>query len=87
LSIEPPNTDPDATPQAFAQELARRLENTRQIELERTLRRLKHLDERDKQHVDELTRQLVSSVIGLPLARLTGANHHLPAAQDLFGPD
>jgi glutamyl-tRNA reductase len=87
LSVEPLSADTDATPQAFAQELARRLENTRQAELERTLRRMSHLDEADKQRIDELSRQLVSSVIGLPIDRLKDARHHLPAARDLFGLD
>jgi glutamyl-tRNA reductase len=87
LSIETLNTDTAATPQAFAEELALRLEFTRQAELERALRRMSHLDEADKQRIDELSRQLVGSIIGLPLDRLRKARHHLPAARELFGLD
>jgi glutamyl-tRNA reductase len=87
LSIEPLSPDTDATPQAFVQQLAASLEATRQSELERTLRRLGHLDEADKLRIDELSRQLVSSVIGLPLDRLRGAERHLPAVRELFGLD
>jgi glutamyl-tRNA reductase len=86
LRIEPLSPDADATPQAFVRQLAASLEATRQAELERTLRRLGHLEEADKLRIDELSRQLVRSVIGLPLDRLRHARHHLPAAQDLFGP-
>jgi glutamyl-tRNA reductase len=85
LSIEPPSADADATPQAFVLQLAASLEVTRQAELERTLRRLDHLDEADKVWIDELSRQLVRSVIGLPIDRLKQADHHLSAARDLFG--
>ena len=87
MSIEPPSADTDATPQAFVLQLAASLEVTRQAELERTLRRLGHLDEADKVRIDELSKQLVNSVLGLPLDRLRGAERHLPAVRDLFGPD
>jgi glutamyl-tRNA reductase len=86
VSIEPLDADTDPTPQGFARQLALHLEVTRQAELDRTLRRLEHLDEADKQRIDELSRQIVRSIIGLPLDRLKNADQHLAAARDLFGP-
>jgi glutamyl-tRNA reductase len=73
-------------PRRFADELALRVEATRRAEVERTLRRLRHLADSDKQHIDELSRQIVEAVIGRPLDRLARDGRHMDALRELFRP-
>ena len=82
-----PGSDPEGLGdrQAFALALAARLDAARQAELERTLRRLRHLDAADRDHVEQLSRQIVSAIIGDPLERLH-RGRHFQAARELFEP-
>ncbi|HWO72865.1 MAG TPA: hypothetical protein VNN21_04835 [Dehalococcoidia bacterium] len=65
--------------------VASRAEAARRIEVERTLRRLRHLPEADKRRIEELSRQIVSAIVGRPLGRLASSDRHREAARELFG--
>jgi len=78
-----------ARPEGGASDLvalvASRAEAARRMEVERTLRRLRHLPEADKRRIEELSRQLVSAIVGRPLGRLAASERHRQAARELFG--
>jgi|SRR5690625_271664 len=54
-------------------ELRGRAESVRRAEVERTLRRLSHLDEEDRAAVDQLTRSLLNKILHQPTVRLREA--------------
>jgi glutamyl-tRNA reductase len=77
--------DPDQEPDSVASELALRLEMARRLEVARTLRRLNHLDESDKAHIEALSHQIVSAIMTGPLDRLACEGEHAEIARFLFG--
>jgi glutamyl-tRNA reductase len=70
--------------------LRQQAEAIRQAEVEKTLRRLSHLDARDHQRIEALSRALVKKLIDAPIRRLRieSSNGHAPeyarAARALF---
>ena len=71
--------------ESVAEELALRLEAARRMEVERTLRRLSHLDEADRAHIEALSHQIVSAIMTAPLDRLACEGEHAEIARFLFG--
>jgi len=65
--------------------LRRRAEETRRAELERTLARLRHLDEADRRRVEAMSKALVKRLLHAPVTRLRrGGDRHVAALRDLF---
>jgi glutamyl-tRNA reductase len=69
--------------------LRQQAEAARQAELERTLARLGHLDEADRQRIDAMSKALVKRLLHNPVTRLRqgGNQRHLDAVHDLFDLD
>ncbi|HYM82975.1 MAG TPA: hypothetical protein VEY67_02340 [Candidatus Dormibacteraeota bacterium] len=69
------------------QALTEHAETRRVTEVERLLRRLPSLDERDRELVDQMSRRLVASLLHEPLATLRDdeTGDHERAARELFG--
>ena len=69
--------------------LRQRAEAVRQAELERTLSRLGHLSEADRQRIEAMTEALVKRLLHEPVTRLRqhGAERHGEALRELFGLD
>lgn len=71
-------------------ELHQRAESIRQVELEKTLRRLPELTEAERQHLQAMTRALVKKILHAPITRLRAsaggpqAAEHTAAARVLF---
>jgi glutamyl-tRNA reductase len=61
----------DAVP--LIRELRDRAESVRQAEVEKALRRLRHLDREDQEAVDQLTRALLNKILHQPTVRLREA--------------
>ena len=61
--------------------LRERMEETRQAELERALKRLRHLDPADRERVEHLTRALMNKFLHQPTVRLRAAAGNGHAAQ------
>jgi glutamyl-tRNA reductase len=72
-------------------DLRRQAETIKQAELEKTLRRLSHLEEKDRKRVEALAQALVKKLVDAPIRRLRAeaANGHAPeyatVARNLFG--
>ena len=66
--------------------LRQRSENIRRAEVERTLSRLDHLNDSDRERVEAMSRALVNKLLHAPVARLRshGAARDLEALRDLF---
>lgn len=66
-----------------------RAEAVRQAELERTLSRLGHLSEADRERIDAMTEALVNRLLHEPMTRLRqhGADRHVEALRELYGLD
>jgi glutamyl-tRNA reductase len=70
--------------------LHRRMEDIRQEETAKTLRRLRHLEAGERQSIDALTRAIVKKMLHSPVTRLKergGSLEYLAATRDLFGLD
>jgi glutamyl-tRNA reductase len=69
--------------------LRRQAEVLRQAELERTLARLGHLSDADRQRIDAMTDALVNRLLHEPMTRLRlhGAERHIEALRELYGLD
>jgi glutamyl-tRNA reductase len=69
--------------------LRQRAETLRQAELERTLLRLGHLSDADRQRIDAMTEALVNRLLHEPMTRLRqhGAERHVEALRELYGLD
>jgi glutamyl-tRNA reductase len=69
--------------------LRQRAEAVRQAELERTLSRLGHLSDADRQRIDAMTEALVNRLLHEPMTRLRqhGADRHVEALRELYGLD
>ncbi|MPZ48936.1 MAG: glutamyl-tRNA reductase [Dehalococcoidia bacterium] len=66
--------------------LRQRAELTRRAELDRTLARLGHLSDDDRQRVEAMSKALVKRLLHAPVTRLRqgGSERHLDAVHDLF---
>lgn len=69
--------------------LRSRAEQTRRDEVERTLVRLGHLSDADRQRIEAMTKSLVNRLLHEPVTRLrdTTNESHIEAIHDLFGLD
>jgi glutamyl-tRNA reductase len=69
--------------------LRQRAEAVRRAELERTLARLGHLSDADRERIDAMTEALVNRLLHEPMARLRrdGADRHIDALRELYGLD
>jgi glutamyl-tRNA reductase len=69
--------------------LRQRAEAARQAELERTLSRLAHLSDADRERIDAMTEALVNRLLHEPMTRLRqhGAERHVEALRELYGLD
>ena len=67
--------------------LRSKAEETRRAEVERTLARMEHLSEADRQRIEAMTKSLVNRLMHQPVTRLReGSNErHVDAIQELFG--
>jgi glutamyl-tRNA reductase len=74
----------------FIRQLRERAEDLRQVEVDRVLAKLDHLSERDRKHVERLSRDLLNKLLHHPTARMReaaedGREHDiLEAARYLF---
>jgi glutamyl-tRNA reductase len=66
--------------------LRRRAEATREAELRRTLARLEHLDEADRERIEAMSKALVKRLLHAPVSRLRQqrGQRHVDAVRDLF---
>ncbi|OGO09438.1 MAG: glutamyl-tRNA reductase [Chloroflexi bacterium RBG_13_60_13] len=70
--------------------LRRNLEDIRKRETAKTLRRLRHLEAREREGIDALTRAIVKKMLHCPVTRLkahSSSQDYLAATRDLFGLD
>jgi glutamyl-tRNA reductase len=69
--------------------LRRRADQTRRAELERTLSRLGHLSDEDRQRIEAMSDALVKRLLHEPVTRLRqhGSERHVEALRELFGLD
>jgi glutamyl-tRNA reductase len=69
--------------------LRQRAEALRRAELERTLSRLGHLTDADRERIDAMTEALVNRLLHDPMLRLRqhGADRHVEALRELYGLD
>jgi len=69
--------------------LRQRAEATRKAELERTLARLGHLSDADRQRIEAMSEALVNRLLHEPVMRLRqhGSERHVEALRELFGLD
>lgn len=72
-------------------EIHQQAESLRQAELEKTLRRMPHLNEEERKRIDALTHALVKKLLNRPLIHLRTQSggpygaHYVRLARDLFG--
>jgi len=70
--------------------LRRNLEDIRKREMAKTLRRFRHLEAREREGIDALTRAIVKKMLHSPVTRLkahSSSQEYLAATRDLFGLD
>jgi glutamyl-tRNA reductase len=70
-------------------ELRQRAETVRRAELERTLARLGHLSDADRERIDAMTEAMVNRLLHDPMTRLRqhGTGRHVEALRELYGLD
>jgi glutamyl-tRNA reductase len=70
-------------------ELRQRAETVRKAELERTLARLGHLSDADRERIDAMTEAMVNRLLHEPMTRLRrhGTGRHVETLRELYGLD